>query len=159
MIFGAPKWPAEAGRDSSEDAVATARKILRIEASAFYEEGIGFARAIPRTPDGETSIQGWVVGRGGHGATPDYPPAASALHALCPVWECMRGGQFGARLIRVAAGGSRFCRHMNEWVAPGKLQERSSARSEIAALYRNISESLTCALPFIPAGRASEYRE
>ena len=135
MIFGAPhsmRWLAEEGSQSIEKAVASATRVMMIEACAFFEEGIGFTCASIQLPGGETSVQGWVVGKDGHSSPPNYIMEASAFQAFRVAWEHIRRQSFDAQLIRIIAGDVLLCRHLNEWVNAGKMLERIAAGPEIA---------------------------
>ena len=126
MAFGAPNtlaWLTETDVDKIENVTKTATKILQIEVCSFFEKGVGFTCAGIRTPDGEASVQGWVVGRDKPGPMPEYMIEASAYHALRLAWGYLPKKDLALQLIQTKAGDSLFCRHMNEWFNAGTLQD------------------------------------
>ena len=104
-------------------------------------------------------MRGWILGTAEGEEEPVYLVVAAALCALRLVWEQASGVDFSADLIKVSAGDSVFCRHMNEWHNTGVMRLRSAAAAEMVRLRERISGLKKCPRLFCPAEFPSMYEK
>ena len=85
FVFGSPhavRCSGVSDVEYYENTMSTATDVIRVEARAFSEDGVGFVRASLWYLAGEARVEGWVVVTDDGKWPPVYLGAASALTAL-----------------------------------------------------------------------------
>ena len=124
--------------------LTTARQLV-VETRAFFIGSYGFSCAYMRTPNGQVSSQGWVIGWDDDVVPPAFPSEFAILHGCSVVLDYLRDNtNERPSIILVTAGRPLEQARLLKWFCEGNLGLISAAASRIAELLRELAMVSPC---------------